>query len=92
MAHLVDWWRSFGDRRKRDRRVLRHMAYIKLDDNQNTRSCMVADLSESGAKLTCVELNDLPAEFTLMISRRCRIARHAGDAVGVHFIDLGDAI
>lgn len=86
---------AFGDR-KSDRvdfeRGIR--VYIMGIDGTWRRDCMMADVSQSGARL-CIEGSleglDLKEFFLLLSStglayRRCRLVRVSGDQIGVEFL------
>jgi hypothetical protein len=87
MLDLWGWWQSVGDRRRNFRRLARDYASIDLGNGSVPRGCMIADISEGGARLAIAHCDDLPNEFTLLVPRRCRIVRRMIGQIGVQFID-----
>jgi len=55
--------------------------------------CVIADVSRTGAKLTCRSAGDVPEHLDLRLSptsqtsKRCRVVWRTRDAIGVEFID-----
>jgi hypothetical protein len=55
-------------------------------------TCVVVDLSESGAKLKVLATQNIPDEFSLLIGghsevkRRCRVVWRSGSTIGVQFL------
>jgi hypothetical protein len=86
---------AFGDRKSERVDFERGIrVYIMGIDGTWRRNCMMADVSQTGARL-CVEgsLEGLDLnEFFLLLSstglayRRCRMVRVAGDQIGVEFL------
>ena len=66
-------------------------AWISVGDNQPLRKCIVVDISDSGAKLTVDDVDDLPEIFSLWLSRHghprygCRIVWSGRNKIGVQF-------
>ena len=87
MLGLMGWWQSVGDRRRNFRRSARDYASIDLGNGAVPRGCMIADISDCGARLAVPRCDDLPDEFTLLVPRRCRIVRRMIGQIGVQFID-----
>ena len=62
-------------------------------DGDLARPCILANLSNGGARLEGVEADTVPDEFTLRFtrgrrgSRKCRVLWRADHALGVAFID-----
>jgi PilZ domain len=58
-----------------------------------SRSCVLVNLSNGGARIAGVRANTLPDEFTLRLTRgqsgirQCRVLWRSHDTVGVAFID-----
>jgi hypothetical protein len=56
------------------------------------RLCMVNDVSATGAKLELADLDEIPNEFTLRLSkygavhRQCKVAWRSKTAIGVRFV------
>jgi hypothetical protein len=81
--NLVGWWQSLGDRRRALRHSLHQFASIDVG-NGSLSSCMISDISETGARLTVG--GKLPDEFTLLLHRRCRVVRRSDGQIGVKFV------
>jgi hypothetical protein len=82
----------FIERRQIARRVINRVAKFSTDDGSLPRSCMITDISESGARL--YSENEMPQTFTLQVSseagatrRDCRVVWRLGRELGVEFID-----
>ena len=86
MIALMKWWQSLGDRRRHLRHPSQQVGFINLEGASEQRSCLIADISASGAKLV-VANSRLPEEFTLLVPHRCRIVRRMDGKVGVQFVD-----
>jgi hypothetical protein len=86
---------AFGDRKSERIDFERGIpVYIMGIDGTWRRNCMMADVSQTGARL-CVEGSleglDLKEFFLLLSStglayRRCRMVRLTGDQIGVEFL------
>ena len=68
-----------------------------IHDGSMARPCILANFSNSGAKLTKVVPATIPDEFLLSITphgrkRKCRVRWRYGEAVGVQFTDRGDGV
>jgi hypothetical protein len=85
-------WLVFAERRKMPRRIINRVAQFHCDDGSLPRSCMITDISDSGARLySDVEM---PDRFTLALSgegvntrRDCRVVWRLGGELGVEFSD-----
>jgi hypothetical protein len=60
-------------------------------------NCVIRDLSDSGAKLGVSRKAKLPAQFNLLFVKRnlklrVRLRWRDGDAIGVSFVDLEEAV
>jgi hypothetical protein len=82
----------FIERRKIARQVINRVAKFSTDDGSLPRSCMITDISESGARL--YSETDMPQKFTLQVSsdggdarRDCRVVWRLGRELGVEFIN-----
>jgi hypothetical protein len=81
-----------GEKRRMRRHPLRYAAWVAIGDNSPAKSCMVADVSETGARLELETSDDLPKEFWLLLSRdgkvrrRCEVVWQAGDQVGARYM------
>ncbi len=63
----------------------------------STRSCILSNFSNTGAKITGVRPGTIPDEFTLRITphgrpRRCRVRWRYGQSLGVEFTDRTPSI
>jgi Mg2+/Co2+ transporter CorC len=84
------------ENRKTRRRTVQHPAIV-LDSNGSLSClCTVKDVSATGAKLVLLEQNEIPDEFTLLLSkygnvrRRCKISWRSATEIGVRFVFTGD--
>jgi hypothetical protein len=82
----------FLERRKSARRTLNRFAQFHSEVSSMPRTCLVTDISESGARLYS-EI-EMPTTFTLSVSRdgenirrECRVVWRLGGELGVEFID-----
>ena len=82
----------FKERRAKARRKINHVAQFHSEVSPLPRTCMVTDISDSGARLYC-EIA-MPPTFTLELSgegvnerRRCRVVWQLGGELGVEFVD-----
>lgn len=77
--------------RKKPRRPMCYNAWIGVDRDTPLRGCVVADISETGARLKLKNPSDLPNSFTLLLNGRTGLHRlcHAvwrnENHIGVHF-------
>ena len=85
----------FSDERRRARRLneISFHSYVRLASEN--RTCVVRDVSETGARIEIERPRDLPAEIELalsgVIARPCRINWRSKNAVGVSWHWMGDA-
>jgi hypothetical protein len=75
----------FEDLRKSPRHEVNYLAHIDLGADSAALSCIICDISATGAKLT-IGQREVPEEFTLVFRRRCRIVHHLDGQIGVQFI------
>ena len=66
-----------------------------IHDGSLARPCILANFSNSGAKLTKVIPATIPDEFLLSITphgrkRKCRVRWRYGEAVGIEFTDRAE--
>ena len=59
-----------------------------------TKSCILSDFSNGGAKITAVSVSAVPDYFMLRIARgvkprKCHVVWRSADALGLEFIDRG---
>ena len=81
--------RTGPEQRKSPRRTVRYPAQIGADDGSQPRSCVLIDISQTGAKLLADEAHQLPGEFVLLLggaTRKCRIVWRSDEHVGVRFL------
>jgi hypothetical protein len=81
------------ERRKIRRRVINRVAQYECGLGSLPRTCMVTDISDSGARLYCDTA--MPETFTLSITgedvesrRDCRVVWRLGGECGVEFTDV----
>jgi hypothetical protein len=82
---LFDKRKSSSDRR----RPYKRLAKIKCYASSLPRDCMITEVTERDLKLT-TEIDDIPAEFTIILStgpRQCRLRWRNGHELGADFID-----
>ena len=84
----------FKERRRKARRAINRVAQFHSEVSPLPRTCMVTDISESGARLYC-EIA-MPPTFTLALTgegvneqRHCRVVWQLGGELGVEFTDRG---
>ena len=74
------------------RKSVQQPGWITLDGGFAARSCVVQDLSSTGAKVTVDDPNTLPGKLRLAFSRdartgrRCEVVWRRGKSVGVKFV------
>lgn len=75
------------ERRKARRYNVQVQGLIKIDEEPAERICVIHDISQTGA-LIAVEDGEILEDFTLTVSRRCRVVRRDKDGtrVGVEFL------
>ncbi len=57
------------DLRKARRKPLHYPAWIDVGDGSALRDCLIYDISETGARLTIAGEEQVPDNFTLLLSR-----------------------
>jgi hypothetical protein len=78
------------EHRKSVRRTVQHTAWI-AQQGKPLIGCVLADISEHGARLAVEDVESVPDEFMLFLSRRgtprrlCRVARRSENEVGIMF-------
>jgi hypothetical protein len=81
-----------AEKRKYDRRVIRYPAQIDTGAGSLLCECTLYDVSEEGAQIRIGQSQDLPNEFTLVLShdgaarRRCTVMWRSGERLGVRFM------
>jgi hypothetical protein len=80
-----------ADKRKHPRKAMRYAAWVQ-DGDTNPQSCVLSDISDSGARIEVQNPDDVPELFTLLLSgqansarRRCRVKWRTEDQIGVQF-------
>ena len=79
-----------GDKRKAPRRQLRYTAWISLG-LKKLQGCVVADISDIGARLQVENAKTVPDHFVLLLSasgkpkRKCRVIWRKGEEIGLEF-------
>ena len=81
----------FNERRKDARRKVNRVAHFYIEVGQLPRTCMVTNISESGARL--YSDIEMPSQFILAVSgdgvnmqRECRVIWRLGGELGVEFV------
>lgn len=81
----------FPERRKAARQVLQLNAIIERAPNLLPLSCLIVDMSVTGARISAPD-TALPNDFTLLLSREgpvrrnCRVIWRSNFTVGVQFV------
>ena len=85
----------FLERRNAPRRVINRVAQYYCDGSQFPRTCLVTDISDSGARL--YSENEIPNAFTLAVSgegidmkHECQVVWRLGHEMGVEFVGPHD--
>ena len=85
-------YRSGAELRQKARQQFHYRASILVDNDPTPRSCAIADISESGAKVSLDTAAELPEQFVLLLTstgsarRLCNVVWRTGTTVGVKFI------
>jgi hypothetical protein len=77
---------SLRELRDSRRHEIHYLAQIDRDGALSPLSCIIWDISDSGARLTVTNDQQVPDEFTLLLRRRCRVVRRYDGQVGVAFM------
>jgi len=83
---------ALGTEKREARKSMHQPGWITLEGGFAARTCVVQDLSTSGAKLTVDDQNTLPAKLRLAFSRDARTGRNCevvwrrGRTVGIKFV------
>ena len=77
----------FRELRKSPRFEIHSLAQIEIAKAAPI-SCIISDISASGAKLTIAGEQELPEQFTLLLRRRCRVVRRFDGQLGVEFVHV----
>ncbi len=87
--------RTRAELRRKPRRQFHYSARILTKKNGSARTCSIADISETGARIVLAKDEELPDRFVLLLSatgearRICRVVWRTGLTVGVQFPDNG---
>ncbi len=82
--------------RKELRRNLEYRAHIDFGDGSPVRACVLADVSETGARLKLDVPGATPRQFMLLLAgagnvrRRCDVVWASGRQLGVRFLPPSD--
>ena len=80
-----------GERRKNFRVELNSPAAIYDVDRALLRPCILANFSNTGARITGIRAATIPDEFVLRITlgrtRKCHVIWRSDDTLGVEFVD-----
>ncbi len=85
-------FRTRVELRKKRRRPFHYTARIVSDADATPRLCIIADISESGARLVLDRDKELPERLILLLTekegarRSCRVIWRTGTTVGVEFV------
>ena len=83
---------KLGAKKREARKSLRQPGWITLEGGFAARTCVVEDLSTSGARVTVEDNNTLPARLRLAFTRDarsgkpCEVVWRRGRTVGVKFV------
>ena len=75
------------------RRVMDRAAWINPGEGLPLRQCVLADMSDSGARLTFQDSDEIPHAFSLLLTRHshpcypCRVVWRQNNVIGVQFVD-----
>jgi hypothetical protein len=89
---IIGNYRAGRELRKKRRQPFHYRASIFLENDPVPRPCSIADISESGAKVTFEGADELPERFILLLTRSgstrrlCRMVWRDGSTVGVEFV------
>ncbi len=79
------------DRRAHPRKKMLKPAQIVYQDGNCVMNCVVADLSEGGARIKHADVFACPDSFELQMkdeaARRCKVVQKSGREVRVKFLD-----
>ena len=79
-----------SEKRKKPRKALRYNAWLSARGGK-PRGCMVADISETGARLDVDAPDELPENLLLLLTgdgrarRKCRVVWRSEHQIGVQF-------
>lgn len=79
--------------RKSSRKDLQYPAWVDAGDGSSPLRCTMLDVSQIGARLAIENSNDIPAEFTHLLTvgggvrPQCRVVRRSNGEIGVQFVN-----
>lgn len=80
------------EKRRQLRRYLEYRAHIDFGDGSPVRACVLADVSEIGARLKLDVPGTMPSQFMLLLAgagnvrRHCDVVWASGRQLGVRFL------
>jgi hypothetical protein len=77
---------KFRELRNSPRHEIHYLAQIEAEGGAAPVSCIIWDISGSGAKLTIAGNHQVPDEFTLVFRRHCKVIRRYDGQIGVQFV------
>jgi hypothetical protein len=83
---------KLGAKKREARKSLRQPGWITLEGGFAARTCVVEDISASGAKVSVEDNNTLPAKLRLSFTRDtrngrpCEVVWRRGKSFGVKFV------
>lgn len=83
---------AIGSKKRAARKSMYQSGWITLEGGFAARTCVVQDMSETGARITIEDPNTLPAKLRLAFSRDARTGRpcevvwRRGKTLGVKFV------
>ena len=80
------------NQQKARRQSFNQTAFIDVGDGAPPHRCAITDISNSGARISVATANDLPSDFSLLLTlhgkvrRHCRVSWRSDLEVGVVFV------
>ncbi len=90
---VIGNYRTHAELRKKPRRPFNYTARIVAAEDKPLVPCLIADISEGGARRCLARDEELPQIFTLLLTpkgdtrRFCQVTRRDGTILGVRFIE-----
>ena len=79
-----------GEQRKVQRKSLKYPARIDLRDGSPLRSCVIRDISATGARIFVDGPDEIPDYFYLLLAgstaRECQVVWREGKQIGLEFV------
>jgi hypothetical protein len=88
---VVGKFRNHAELRKKPRRQFHYNARILIDKDTPLITCLISDISESGARIALENEQTLPDTFVLLLTpngdarRHCHVIWRDGLLIGVQF-------